>query len=143
MAYLITVKKFAQIMSVSRQAIYEKIKRKIIPEEVVIEIPSIKTKMVRIDIELLAELKTEFKNILIEKNITFKRKEINNFIKVTHLASIFNVTVDYIYKGIDSGIYPIIDISGGDKGEKKRAIRILKKETADRYPNLKRILDEI
>lgn len=141
---LITIKELSQILGISRQAVYIKIKKGIIPQEVIHKFPF------RINLSKLIEIKPSLQEFLREKNIDInnlrkeidKKPNINNLMTVKEFAEAIRISVPSVYRQLNKKLWPYIELPSPNrnKSNAKRHTRILINETIKKYPYLKEAL---
>lgn len=141
MPRLITVNQLQKILNgISKAAIYNKIKRGTIPSSAVVHIPSSETRYnTRIDLEELSKKYPSLKKFVVDERIKYSSLAYanKNLIKPSSLAKLLMLTPQCMYRHIEKGLYPSIELPTLGK---KRIIRVLKQETVKKYPFLKNIL---
>ncbi len=141
MSKLISIKLLGSLLGISKQGIHNKISRGIIPKECIFSLKIGNRKSVRVDLDFLVEKKPQLKAVIeINKIKAQHNKESTNLIQIGKFAEALGLSVSSVYRHVDNGLYPFTELpSFGDK----RKIRILKNETMDKFPQLKRIITDL
>lgn len=144
MPKLISIKALSNLLGVSKQSIHGKITRGSIPKECLVELEVGSRKNIRVDIELLMKRKPRIKRIL-EKNDTesnggSEKRRRKNLITIGDFSRTLGLSVSSVYRHIDEGLYPFVELPSSGL---RRKIRILRDKTILKFPQLERALDTI
>jgi len=150
MKVIVTPAEYGKIIGNTQQAVYSKIAKGKFPLQPLVYKPFMRrNKIVQrpfINLTYLRDNDEQFLKFIDDdllKLIEEKRwKEIpkwQNGIKIPDFADYLDSTSLKILKDVDNGIYPYVLLPG--KKSKKRSIRILKRETIEKYPDLDKILN--
>lgn len=149
MKVIVTVAEYAKIIQNTQQAVYRKIAEGKFPHQPLVYKPFLRSKKViqrpYINLTYLRDNDKQFLKFIDDdllKLIEEKRwKELptrQNGIKVGVFAEYLDSTTVKVLKDVDANLYPYVLLpSLGNK----RVIRILKRETIKKYPDLAKILN--